>query len=115
MKYTLYFYGDHESRVSKNDDCITGDEFATEAEARQRFDEIKDRRWVGPWCHAVIRDPKGALVFEETRKREKSLDDDAEERSELFMAGMGGGVDAYNEAIGSPLDDEDSPARLRGR
>lgn len=92
----------------ENDDCMTGDDFATEAEARAvmanlsgHFNMVyhRDCAFVeldGPDVHEVVERPGVAK-----RARKEAAEDDAAERQERAMqAGMGLGIDAYNEEMG---------------
>jgi hypothetical protein len=90
------------------DDCMTGDHFATEAEARacaadpnSCFDQVlfSDCAFValdGPGVHAVTERPGVAERARRQAAREAQID-----RSEVAMqAGMAFGVDGYNDAMG---------------
>lgn len=91
-----------------NDDCMTGADFATEAEARAAMANLeahfdmayhRDCAFVeldGPDCHEVV-ERSGVAA----RARRRAARDARDERSEAAMqAGMGLGVDGYNDAMG---------------
>jgi hypothetical protein len=79
-----------------NDDCWTGQDFATFEEARARFDELREKladgavELVGPGVHEVY----------DTGRRDKPEDSGSWQREMAMEAGMLHGVDAYNEMMG---------------
>lgn len=107
--YSVNLWG---SKPHTDDDCHTGDDFETEAEARKAYD-YPYTHFKGPqgmsgedyyggdelWVELV-----GPGVSEErqlVKGRMKRKDDDVDWRREQAMqAGMAGGCDAYNEAMG---------------
>lgn len=95
MAYCVNHWGSHPD--DDNDDCWTGWDFATLAEARIKYDEHpKDpsTRFVeldGPDVNEVRRVPGS--------KARRSNNDDW--KHEIAMqAGMGLGIDAYNDEMG---------------
>ena len=93
---------------NENDDCMTGEDFATEAEARavmgnlsSAFDMVyhSDCAFVeldGPDCHEVVERP-GVLK----RARRNAAADDADwKREQAMQAGMAFGCDGYNDEMG---------------
>lgn len=89
----------------ENDDCMTGEEFATEAEARAcianlnthfnmpYFLECAFVELDGPDCHEIIELPGVA----EQAQRQARFDEACERSEGRMQAGMLGGVDAYND------------------
>lgn len=106
MEYALNLWLTHPD--AGNDDCMTSDSFATEAEARAaatnletHFDMTYHRDCAfieidGPDCHEVI-ERHGVAA----RSRREAARDAHIDRSEMAMqAGMGLGVEAFNDALG---------------
>ena len=89
-----------------NDDCSTGADFATEAEARAAIANLDAHFNPVYFSTTPYIELDGPGVNEVTlrpgvKKRAKQQDDDGEWRREQAMeAGMLGGCDAYNEAMG---------------
>jgi hypothetical protein len=93
----------------ENDDCSTGEDFATEAEARAcianldgTFNPVYYRNTPfieldGPGLHEVTERPG----VKKRRAKENKLDDDMARSEFAMQQGMGLGIEAYNDAIGS--------------
>jgi hypothetical protein len=91
-----------------NDDCSTGEDFATEAEARAclaNLDGTFNMRYYrlspfieldGPGVYEVLERP-GVVA---RRKREFRDDFNAERHENAMMAGMAFGCQGYNDAMG---------------
>lgn len=107
MTYTVNEWGSHP--YQDNDDCWCGSDHATLADARQEL----ERRLKAPasgdaTAYVVIEGPD---VFEAhpvptyhtpeaRRRREREAQDEAWRRELAMEAGMGLGVDAFNDAMG---------------
>lgn len=103
-KFSVELWGSHPDKA--NDDCWTGDEFDTLAEAMAVFNN--------PWPHFepnpgyYSRDTAYVILtgpgIEGERKNpdfKPTKDDDSDWKRELAMeAGMMGGCDAYNDIMG---------------
>lgn len=95
MAYSVSFWGSDPDE--DNDDCWTGQDFGTLAEAEAAFAATpRDRSvaWVmidGPDVHRTRPVPG---------YRPQPDDYDAERREHAMQAGMAGGCEAYNEAMG---------------
>lgn len=86
-----------------NDDCITGDDYDTREEALAAFNaatadySIAYFQADGPDLHEIRPNP----AYNAKQVARDNRDDDSEWRREIAMqAGMAGGCDAYNEAMG---------------
>lgn len=106
LPYMVNLYGSHPDEG--NDDCWTGKDFATLAEAQeaaahldQHFDMVYfhlDTEYVeidGPDFYQVTHRP-GA----KERRRQRRIDDAACQSEHAHQQGMGLGIQAYNEAMG---------------
>ena len=114
-KYSVELWQSHKSKG--NDDCLTGSDHETPEEAKAGLQALKDARWTqGKWAYACIEGPEGR-VHEETNLDYRRATEDDETRSEFAMQqGMGLGVNAYNEAIGSEVgDDQDDSSSPKMR
>jgi len=92
----------------ENDDCMTGEDFATEGEARAciinlggTFDMVyhSDCAFIeldGPNVHEVIERPGVA----KRAKRQARLDYSLERSERAMQAGMAFGCDGYNDTMG---------------
>lgn len=88
------------------DTCNTGEDFATEAEARQAFDNLEAAfpgMAKGYWTHTpyVMLDGPGVHEVKERPGIKPLRDDDGEwQREQAMQAGMAFGCDGYNEVMG---------------
>lgn len=114
MAYSLLFFITHPDLG--NDDCMTGDDFETVTEARAALtawpelhpkSEVYLCRYVmidGPDIHEVIANPhmdERAIAASDREERQYAK----QCRREIAMqAGMAGGCEAYNDAMGFGLD-----------
>lgn len=113
--YTVTLWGSHPD--NENDDCWTGDDYATEEAARAIFDaadpveamaadlpEPRRSAFIGEYHSDAVfaqLDGPGVNEVRRLRKDRTRRSDDGEWRREIAMqAGMMGGCDAYNEAMG---------------
>jgi len=99
-KCSVNFWGSHPDE--DNDDCWTGADYDSLAEAKVEFEkEVADREvaWIvldGPGIHMERKNPNF----------NPAPDNDDEWRREIAMqAGMAGGCDAYNEVMGWDVGD----------
>lgn len=102
--FSVSLFGSHPDR--DNDDCWTGDTFATEAEARACFDDP----WApGRFDEAYYSDGTAFITLDgpgvnEVRAnpgyRPRRRNDREWQREIAMQAGMMGGCIAYNEAMG---------------
>jgi hypothetical protein len=114
--YTVNLWG---SKPGTNDDCWTGDDFATRAEAEAVY--------ANPEAHFSAQHTRGVAWFQidgpdiheerenpayNTREaeRQRALDDAADRSERAMQAGMGLGVHAFNEEMGG--DVENPPADI---
>ncbi len=108
--YSVNFWGSHPN--AGNDDCYCGEDFATVAEARAYFtDPSRWGTYVIDCSHVELasgeRSQDGALWVKTIKVRKNpeyqaSQQDDKDWRNEIAtQAGMLGGIEAYNEALGS--------------
>jgi len=94
--YCVNHWASHPDNL--NDDCWTGDDFDTLEEAQADYlqnaeDGIQFIELDGPGVYMIRENPN--------YKPSKKDDDDADWRREIAMeAGMGMGIDAYNEVMG---------------
>lgn len=103
--FAVNLWGSHPDEG--NDDCHTGTDFDTLEQAEKAFDETlpPTRYYVAfvelegpPGVRRCVRPNPG---YDAKRLARESAQDDADERREQAMqAGMGLGVEAYNEAMG---------------
>jgi hypothetical protein len=110
--YFVGLYGSDPSTYPKNDDCWTGEEYATLAEARYDFDN-----WFTAFKNTSgtafvqidgpdVSEVKQVLTDSEIDRRKRAVlrEEQAEgrawQREIANEAGMLGGCDAYNEAMG---------------
>lgn len=90
--------------VDDNDDCMSGMDFATVEEARECFNDVTAHFAFA--CYAgvpfVMLDGPGAHEVRMRSKRALRAEDDGGEwqREIATQAGMEGGCDAYNDAMG---------------
>lgn len=110
--YTVEVYGSHPDE--QNDDCWTGDEFITNAEACDAYmlavhgapgaigTSAYASNWMyikleGPDVRLIAKNPRYSVKLAERARREA----DAAERSErATQAGMAFGCDGYNDEMG---------------
>ena len=107
--YSVTVWGSHPDE--NNDDCWTGDDFATNAEACDAFmatvhgaansvspdDDFAFVVVDGPDVHLVAKNPR----YNAKRARREARDADVEWRNERAMqAGMAFGCDGYNDEMG---------------
>lgn len=99
--FAVNLWGSHPD--AGNDDCHTGDDFDTLDEALAAADNVV-KHFGKSYDHSVAYIEIDGPDFHENRKNlrfKPSLDDDSAERSERAMqAGMGLGIDAYNDEMG---------------
>jgi hypothetical protein len=99
--FSVNYWG---SKPGTNDDCHTGDDFATREEALKAFGS--DPSAVIPWLKSrdvawVELDGPGIHRERENPAYVATPDDDSADRAEFAMqAGMGLGIQAYNDAMG---------------
>jgi len=105
-RYSVNLWG---SKPGTDDDCWSGAEFDTEAEARACY--------LDPWPHFYPHAKRetawveldGPDIHEERRnhsfQRRRRDDGDDWRREQAMQAGMGLGVEAYNDAMGWSVDD----------
>lgn len=100
MAYEVTYWGS----LVDNDDCITGYDFESEQQARRAFQ--RDPVWSdgrpirycarikldGPGCHEQRVNPAWVPTDDD--------DEDDWRRERAMQAGMAGGCDAYNDAMG---------------
>jgi len=94
----------------ENDDCWVGDGFATEEEARKVFEDpwnTFQKSYFSKGTHTIELDGPGV---HETRLnpefKGKEIGDDDWKREQAMQAGMGGGTDAYNDAMGFSVEED---------
>ncbi len=104
--FSVLYWGSHPDQ--DNDDCWTGEDYATEAEARTQFaakPEFTHTRTHtiafieldGPGVHEIRPNPE----FDAARNAREDAAHDRAWRQEIATeAGMLGGCDAYNEVMG---------------
>lgn len=110
LPFSVLFWGSHPDEG--NDDCHSGDDFATIEEARGAFDDWQstagsDAAYTthvqldGPDVHEIKQVVSDEELTRRKRAREQEAKRDAAEwQREIAMeAGMLGGCDAYNEAM----------------
>lgn len=118
--YAVNLWGSHPD--AGNDDCWTGDSFATRDEALAAYREVimfPDHSelalacgplgaWEyveidGPDCHEVTQNPDrpSCLRYRREQEREKARFDREWQRERAMEAGMLHGIDAYNEEMES--------------
>ncbi len=117
MAYSLLFFITHPDL--DNDDCMTGDDFETVTEARDALtawpelhpkSEVYLCRYVmidGPDIHEVIANPhmdERAIAASDREERQYAKQC---RREAAMQAGMAGGCEAYNDAMGFGLDTGD--------
>ena len=113
--YAVRYFQSHPDEG--NDDCITGDEYATLAEAEAVF--ASPPRWADgkpiPCEWVVLEGTGGDRRLRRNPDWTRTPDDDDEGlREHAMQAGMGLGVAAYNDAMGYDLEpafDEDERGR----
>lgn len=106
--WTVNLRGSHPD--SGNDDCWTGEDGLDEAQARAIYAEPSLAPHDLTGWHSTIRGDStlwieivgpGMDEARQIRASGKSVDDDSDWKREIAMqAGMGLGVDAYNDAMG---------------
>lgn len=108
--YSVTLWGSHPDE--QNDDCHTGEDYATNKEASSAFiqtvggggpfDAVYYANWMyiqldGPDIHLIAKNPQ----YSAKRARREMAECDAEWRSERAMqAGMAFGCDGYNDEMG---------------
>jgi len=99
MSWEVNLWG---SRPGDNDDCWTGKDFPTEAEARVAYLDPERTFSAVDMRSTVFVELVGPGVSEERRIRKDLPEDDGSYwRWEIAVqAGMGLGVEAYNDAMG---------------
>ena len=99
LPYTVSFWGSHPD--DDNDDCWTGEDFASLGEAMEAFrGECLDRDVAyilvdGPDVHTTRKNP-----HHRPRKRRPAGEDDADRSERAMQAGMAFGCDGYNDEMG---------------
>lgn len=116
--YSVNLWGSHPD--ADNDDCWTGDDFATLAEARAAFadidgtllkhtpgDTVHPRVYWSGWAFAVIDGPDVHEVKPNpdqravrAHRREMARDAAESRREQAMQAGMAFGCDGYNDEMG---------------
>lgn len=117
LPYSVNLWGSHPD--AGNDDCWTGDEFATLDEAlacyralsgsignfvlAEQLDKVTGHDWEyveidGPDVHDVSRNPDQAR--QRRHRRERTRGDREWQREIAHQAGMAFGCDGYNDAMG---------------
>jgi len=112
LPYFVGLYGSDPQSYPKNDDCWTGQEYATLAEARHDFDNwftaFKNTTGTafvqidGPGVNEV----KQVLTDSEIARRKRAVEREEQAEARAWQreianeAGMLGGCDAYNDAMG---------------
>lgn len=112
--FSVNLYGSHPDEC--NDDCWTGDDFATLDEARVaavNWDRHFNAASTSGTTHVEILQRVGDATYEQLSvtqvrsdreiarmRRRNAADDRAWQREIAMQAGMGMGIDAYNEAMG---------------
>jgi hypothetical protein len=87
-----------------NDDNITGVDCVDLDEAQRTLAAMKNEPWLREqWLFAYIEGPEGRIHIE---KNPHFVPDTDLDNEFAIQQGMGHGVDAYNEAIGSEIDDD---------
>jgi hypothetical protein len=114
--YSVTLWGSNPDETD-NDDCWTGDDFATREEATATYREVvmfpdhsKLAKVCGPrgaWEYVMIDGPDTHEVTQnpdqpscERRRRELARDDRAWQRERAMEAGMLHGIEAYNDEMG---------------
>jgi hypothetical protein len=117
MKYTVSLWG---SKPGTNDDCHTGANYNTKAEALRVYAQPEQYFSPVSWRSTVWVEIDGSDIHEERRVvtveqeramcRRDAADDRAWQREIATQAGMAFGVDAYNEEMGygSVMDAEEA-------
>ena len=106
--FAVNLYGSHPDL--DNDDCWTGDEFATLDQARDTYDrwsEVFSKGSVSSTTHVELTGP-GVYEVKQVvsdkviaaRKQDLERSDREWQREVALEAGMLGGCDAYHEAMG---------------
>jgi hypothetical protein len=102
LPFAVNLWGSHPG--DSNDDCWVGVEFATLAEARHAADNWREisRFDMSTTTHVQIDGPgvHEVLKVAEPRIDRRADDDRAWQREIAMEAGMGFGVNAYNDAMG---------------
>lgn len=91
-----------------NDDCMTGEDFETEAEARSvmaNLDSTFDMAYHRDCAFVMLDGPDVNEIVERPgvarrNRREARQDRESARREHAMQQGMGLGIDAYNEAMG---------------
>lgn len=118
-EYKVEVWGTH--RNAGFDDCVTGADCDTLAEAEEWFEKFQKAQWLSTCCHFVILNSDGQLLKEAAKPwkgtpQDPAMDDDAEDRAEFArMQGMAHGVDAYNEAMGWDVETQEDEPGMRPR
>lgn len=99
--YWVNFWGSHPDE--DNDDCFTGDDYATRAEAKAAWERGSPDYTVafveldGPGINAV----RANAAYDRRRcEREAAAERESDRREHATQAGMMGGAEAYNDAMG---------------
>lgn len=100
-EFSVLLWGSHPD--NGNDDCQSGTDFATLEEAERAYDAPVSDPYVafveltGPGVHRV----RPNLAYDaKAVARQRALDDAEWRRERAMQAGMGLGVEAYNEEMG---------------
>lgn len=114
--YSVLYWRTHPDE--DNDDCETGDTFATKEEALAVYNDHRADYYPagstyagqakgnyieidGPDINEVrMRDGFDRAAYDRQAAREKAADDRAWRREQAMEAGMGLGIEAFNEAMG---------------
>ena len=105
-KYSVDLWGSHPN--SGNDDCWTGKDFATKAEALRFFENPWRDADIASYCKPesiafiAISGPNGFEGLRANRafRKDRVVDDSDWRREHAMQMGMMSGVDAYNDAMG---------------
>lgn len=101
LPFLVDFYGSNPAE--ENDDCWYGSEFASLEDARAFYvRECRDRDVAFVTLQGPGVDEQRANPF--FRPIDREAEDRAERHERAFQAGMMGGCDAYNEALGYDLE-----------
>lgn len=106
--YTVNYWGSHPDE--ENDDCWTGEDYATREEAEAAYADdnptYTNGRSIGGWAYVEMDGPdvhkvrKNPAYNEARARREAEAEDRAWRREMAMEAGMAFGCDGYNDAMG---------------
>lgn len=99
--FAVNIWGSHPAEA--NDDCWSGDDFATIGEARAAFAAECKAAMVG--CVEIV-GPGVEEIFDTGRRENPPEDSGSWLRERAMEAGMLHGVHAYNEVMGCDVEDD---------